>query len=181
MAPYTDVIDVGDSLRAKKGSLAELIKDMHWSIQLEAIRALGKIGEAALPALVATLSSHQDLDFRKEAAQNIIHIKCAEFMISVLEEGNSLEIVKEVYPQVISLGESGTVDVLIEALNAHGELNMAGDFLESKHERLEKAARIWMKRNGHKFAPTGSEKSPQWGEHSKEDCEASPRTEKESL
>jgi HEAT repeat protein len=177
--PYTDVIEVGDSMKARGGSLSELIKDMHWSIQLEALRSLGKIGEEALPALIATMSGHQDLDFRKEAAQNIIDIKCAQFMISLLEEGKSLEIVKEVYPQVISSGESGTVDVLIEALNAHGERHMAGDFLASKNEKLEKAARTWMKQRGYKPVPTGSEESPQWGEQSKEDCEASPRRDEE--
>jgi HEAT repeat protein len=181
MAPYTDVIEVGDSLRAKEGSMAELIKDMHWSIQLEAIRSLGKIGEAALPALVATLSEHQDLDFRKEAAQNIIDIKCAQFMISLLEEENSLEIVKEVYPQVISSGESGTVDVLIQALKAHGERHMAGDFLASRNKKLERAGRTWMKQKGYKPVPPGPEKSPQWGEHSKEDCEAFPRMDEDSF
>lgn len=174
MAPYTDVIEVGDSLRAKKNSLAELIKDMHWSIQLEAIRSLGKIGEEALPALIATLSKHQDLDFRTEAAREIIDIKCAQFMIEVLKRDHLLEVVKEIYAQVIATGEFGTEEVLIEALSAYGGINMARDFLESNNEKLEKAAEIWMKREGYESLPSKPKVGPRWGEDPKEDCQTLP-------
>ncbi len=165
---------MGESLRAKEGSLAGLIKDMHWSIQLEALRSLGKIGKEALPALIDTMARHQDLDFREEAAREIIDIKCAQFMIELLREDERLEVLGGVYPQVISTGESGTEDALIEALNAYGDLNMARDFLESKNEKLERAALDWMRRNGHNTPPKRSGRGPQWGEKSKENCEAAP-------
>lgn len=184
--PYIDVIEVEDSINPKEASPVPLIRSMHWSIQLEAIHSLGKMGEEALPALIATMSRHQDLDFREEAAREIIDVKCAQFMIQVLKEHRPLErehrplerehrlleVVKGVYTQVISTGESGTEDVLIAALDAYGQLNMARDFQESNNEKLERAALAWMRRNGHEALSKASGNSPQWGEKRKEDCQA---------
>jgi HEAT repeat protein len=170
MGPFTDVLDVRESLRAIEHSLAVVIKGMHWSIQLEAIRSLGKIGEEALPSLISTMLNHQDLEFRKEAAEKIMDIKGVQFVIDVLKDDNSLEVIREVHGYVIAVGECDTEDVLIGALNAYGEINMARDFLGSKNLKLEKAAETWMKSKGYKSLSEKPKTGPRWGEDRKDPC-----------
>ncbi|MDP6179237.1 MAG: HEAT repeat domain-containing protein [Desulfatiglandales bacterium] len=170
MGPFTDVLDVRESLRAIEHSLAVVIKGMHWSIQLEAIRSLGKIGEEALPSLISTMLNHQDLEFRKEAAEKIMDIKGVQFVIDVLKDDNSLEVIREVHGYVIAVGECDTEDVLIGALNAYGEINMARDFSGSKNLKLEKAAETWMKSKGYKSLSEKPKTGPRWGEDRKDPC-----------
>lgn len=139
------------------------IRGMQWSIQVEAIRSLGKMGEEGLPSLTCTLLKHPDFDFRSEAAKMIIDIRGTLYMIHLLKDGDSLLFVKTLYEQVISQGESGTEELLIDALEAYGEIHMARDFLGSENEKLFKAAVNWMDSNGYELPAKKPKSGPRWG------------------
>ncbi|MBC8457018.1 MAG: HEAT repeat domain-containing protein [Deltaproteobacteria bacterium] len=139
------------------------IKGMQWSIQVEAIRSLGKMGEEALPPLTCTLLKHPDFDFRTEAAKMIIEIRGTLYMVHLLKYDDSLLFVKTLYEYVISQGEVGTEGLLINALEAYGEIHMARDFLGSENEKLLKGAVNWMDSNGYKLPAKKPKGGPRWG------------------
>ena len=139
------------------------IKGMQWSIQVEAIRSLGKMGDEALPPLTWTLLKHPDFDFRTEAAKMIIEIRGTLYMVHLLKYDDSLLFVKTLYEYVISQGEVGTEELLINALEAYGEIHMARDFLGSENEKLLKGAVNWMDSNGYKLPAKEPKGGPRWG------------------
>jgi len=139
------------------------IKGMHWSIQVEAIRSLGKMGEEGLSPLTCTLLKHPDFDFRTEAAKMIIEIRGTLYMVHLLKDDDSLLFVKTLYEHVISQGEVGTEELLIDALEAYGEIHMARDFLGSENGKLLKAAVNWMDSKGHELPAKEPRGGPRWG------------------
>ncbi len=92
-------------------------------------------------------------------------------MADLWKEDRLLEVSKEIYPQVISMGESVTVDPLIDALNAYGGVIWRKIFWKAKTANY-KATHTWMDLNGHQSRPKGSEKSPHAGEQSKKNCQS---------
>ncbi len=163
MEPLSDVLQLRGRKRTVEHPLAYLVKGMQWSIQIEAIHSLGRMGEVALPHLNSTLLEHQDFEFRKEAAKMIMEIKGVDYTIHLLKSDDQLRVTKGVYDYVISRGESGTEDVLVDALNAYGEIRMARDFIGSENSRLAKAAEVWMDKNGYEQPAKKPESGPKWG------------------
>ena len=139
------------------------IKSMQWSIQMEAIHSLGKMGETALSPLTSTLLKHPDFDFRTEAARMIMDIRGTLYMVHLLKEDEALLFVKTLYEHVISQGEAGTEDLLIDALEAYGELHMARDLLGCENEKLSRAAVKWMDSKGYGLPGKEPKGGPRWG------------------
>ncbi len=145
-------------------SFFDLIKTWDWSMQLEAIHALGKIGGEAMPPLIATLVSHPEFEFRKEAAKVMMEAEGVRFTIGFLKDDSLLRIVKGIYDRMISMGEPGTEQILINALNQYGDIYMAGDFLGSANSQLETAAWAWIRSKGLEGFPREFVSGPRWGE-----------------
>lgn len=172
MRPLADVIDVKDR-EVQAHPLSHLLRGAQWTIQLEAIHSLGKIGEKALEPLVCIFLNHQDLDFRNEAAKMVMDIKGVQYTMGLLKRADRLMAAKSLYVYVISRGESGTEDLLVSALDRFGEIRMALDFVGSKNERLRAAGMEWIRKMGFQSPekpPTGG---PRWGEQRRSSLEAS--------
>ena len=69
------------------------------------------------------------------------------------------------YAYYIRLGRAGSEDVLIRALNKHGDKDMAVDYLNCGNDTLEQAAQDWAANHGYEVYTTpGVAGGPQWGE-----------------
>lgn len=120
---------------------------------------LGEMGdEEAIPALVSAL---KDGVSRAGHALRKLHDNDPEKLVPLLEEEETVAI----YGALISIGESGTEEALIRALNQHGYKRMAEDYLNSGNPDLEEAAEAWAEAHGYSVtrSPAGGG-GPAWGE-----------------
>jgi len=83
-------------------------------------------------------------------------------LISALKAGD-LEIVAGAYSYFIELGEPGTEEILIKALNIYGTKEMALDFFNCGNDKLKNAAEKWAKEHGYQIFTMGSRGGPIWG------------------
>jgi HEAT repeat protein len=162
--PFSDALQINEKSRIMRHPLADLIKDAQWNLQLEAIRSLGRIGEAALPHLNCTLFGDPDFEFRKEAAKMIIGIRGVSYAVHLLGREEQLIMIKSLYDYVISKGESGSEVILVDVLNTYGETKMARDFIGSENPKLARAAEAWMEKNGYGSLLEKPEGGPRWGD-----------------
>jgi hypothetical protein len=133
-----------------------------------AANALAGMGATAVPALTEALKS-KDRDLRFAAADVLVQIHNVEpdsvgALTSDLEDG-SLDSIATNYAYYIRLGQAGTEDVLIDALNKHGDEAMAVDYLNCGNGSLEAAAHQWAAERGHDiYTEEGVYGGHQWGE-----------------
>jgi HEAT repeat protein len=128
--------------------------------------ALGQIKDArAVEPLLAALKD-RDEDVRRAAAGALGEIgdkRAAGVLSAALRSGN-LETVAGAYAYFIRLGEAGSEEPLIAALNEHGDERMAQDFLNCGNSRLGSAAREWVKESECVLTPRPAGASgPVWG------------------
>lgn len=129
---------------------------------------LAGMGDVAAPALLEALQS-KDSATRFAAADVLVEMQRSnpESVVSLMSalEKDNLEFIATNYAFYIRLGQSGTEDTLTQALHAHGDKQMAVDYLNCGNERLETAAKQWAADNGYEVYTTeGSHYGPQWGE-----------------
>lgn len=98
------------------------------------VYVLGEMGdEQAIPGLVSAL---KDGVSGAGHALRKLHDNDPEKLLPLLEEEETVAI----YGALIAIGESGTEEGLIRALNQHGYKAMAEDYLNSGNPNLEDAA-----------------------------------------
>ena len=144
-------------------TLAALMTSSEWACGL-----LAGMGEAAVPALLAALKSDAS-DIRFAAADVLVDMQRSDpesvvSLMSALEEDN-LKFVAQNYAFYIRLGQDGSEDILIRALNKYGDSDMCVDYLNCGNDALDAGARTWAANHGYEVYTTpGSHSGPQWGE-----------------
>jgi HEAT repeat protein len=151
--------------RAVEPLIEALLKDTNWDVIKNAAIALGNIGEPAVEPLFKALEGEGNyVQMRVVMALGYINDPSAvEFLTDALKD-KKLDIIAGAYYFFIRRGEEGTEDILIEALNKHGNVNMAEDYLNCGNGQLEKAARTWATDHGYTITewPIG-DSGKSWG------------------
>jgi HEAT repeat protein len=144
--------------------LVQLLKeDKNCFVRRRAARALKEMKEACDPKVLKN-ATQQDSDccVRRFAAKALAEIKdpsVAEFLDDAMKKKN-LEIVSAAYRYYIKKGETGTEDILIEALQVYDK-KMIFDFAHCGNEKLKQAAYEVAQKRGHKISSDWS--GPKWG------------------
>jgi HEAT repeat protein len=160
--------DAAETVLARIGDAAvepvmALLTSEYWAKDV-----LAGIGAAAVPALTSALNS-DDRDMRFAAADALVQIqnKAPESVGALtadLDEEN-LKAVATNYAYYIRLGKAGSEEILVRALNKHGDKEMALDYLNCGNDTLDEAARKWADDHGYTVYTTpGSAGGPRWGE-----------------
>ena len=87
------------------------------------------------------------MQWRSAAALAKIRDPQAEQALLLSLEQGKLTVVAAAYLFFIRLGDGSSIPVLIQALNEHGDWEMARGFILCGNSQLEDAARDWAKRN----------------------------------
>jgi HEAT repeat protein len=122
---------------------------------------LGELGDKrAIPALVSALEPGVGPWRSAAYALQKIYENDAEKLLPLLKQEETVT----VYIALVDLGESGTEEALITALQDYGYKKMAETYLNCGNERLEEAARAWADAHGYSTMsmPTGGA-GPKWG------------------
>jgi HEAT repeat protein len=140
-----------------------LLTSQYWAADV-----LASIGAPAVPALTLALGS-DDRDVRFAAADALVQIEnTAPESVGALTTDLDKENLKSVatnYAYYIRLGQAGSEQILIRALNKYGDKEMALDYLNCGNSTLDEAARKWAANHGYTVYTTpGSASGPQWGE-----------------
>jgi HEAT repeat protein len=105
--------------------------------------ALVGMGEAAVSALMSALKS-QDPDVKFAAADVLVQMQRSnpESVVSLMSalEKEDLKFIATNYAFYIRLGQTGTEDALIVALNKYGNANMCLDYLNCGNDKLDAGA-----------------------------------------
>ena len=148
---------IGDT-KAIDPLIETLLKDTNRDVIKNAAIALGNIGEPSSDPLFKALESEGDyVQMRVAMALGYINNPSAvEFLTDAIKD-KKLDIIYGAYNFFILRGEEGTEDILIEALNKHGNADMAEDYLNCGNGQLSKAARTWATEHGYTITqwPTG--------------------------
>lgn len=149
--------------RAIEG-LKGAFRDEDWNVRDDACDALEVLGVSTVEPLIAVLGDGDGL-IRKWAAGLLAETKderAVEPMLAALGAGD-LEVVAGAYRFFIGVGEPGTEEVLIRALNQYGTEEMAEAFLNCGNAVLKEAATTWAKEHGYIIVDSGSGNFPRWG------------------
>ena len=114
------------------------------------VGALGEIKDArAVDPLIAALKDELSV-VRNRAAEALgeINSRSAAGVLNAALKDKNLEVVAGAYRFFIRRGEEGTEDVLIAALNEHGDEFKALGFLDCGNPKLEAAAVTWAQKRG---------------------------------
>lgn len=147
--------------------LISALKDSKWMVRVYAAGALGGIGDArAVEPLIAALKDSKSSVriFAAVALGNIGDARAVEPLIAALKDRN-WGVRLRVAEALIRLGQPGSEGALIQALNAHGDLQMAEALLNCGNPMLEAAAGAWGRANGYDVKPLPASESPgvRWG------------------
>src|ERR1035438_1045624 len=117
-------------------------KDPNSRVRETAVDVLGSLrGGQGLEALTAAMKD-PDPNVRYWAATRLASNPSNGVLLAALRD-HDLEVIANVYAFFISRGEPGSEDILIEALDKSGDLNMAQAFLNCGNAKLEQFARSW--------------------------------------
>lgn len=120
------------------------------SDRIAAATTLARFGQPAAAKLTKCLASN-DPEKRFAAAYAIVtmrpHHPAATAVLAEILTKRNLPALIEYYRYFIRIGGPGTEPILIEALNAQSNNAMCLAFLNSGNTKLEKAARLWAKKN----------------------------------
>ena len=151
--------------RAVEPLIEVLLKDTNSDVIKNVAIALGNFGELALEPLFKALETEGDyVQMRVAKALGYINDpRAIKFLTDALND-KKLDIIAGAYNFFIIRGEEGTVDILIEVLNKHGNVDMAEDYLNCGNGQLSKAARTWATEHGYTITqwPTGGS-GQSWG------------------
>lgn len=151
--------------RAVEPLLAGL-KDEDGDVRENAARALGMIGDSAVESLIAAIKD-ADQDVRQNAALALGMIngrRAAGSLLSALK-AKDLAVVAGAYGFFIERGEAGSEDVLIDALNAFGGVEMAQAFMNCGNAALDAAGHKWATEKGYYTIPEIRHFQPgRWGD-----------------
>ena len=134
--------------------MAALMQEKSGKVCGDLGQALGKIGAPAVDPLIAALKG-KDKDKRSRAAMALgtsDDPRAIDALDAALKE-HDLVVVAGAYFFFRKRGGAPNA-VLIEALNAHGSIEMAEYFMNSRDPVLEKAAKEWASKKGYLMIPT---------------------------
>jgi hypothetical protein len=121
------------------------------------------MGVPTLQYLLPIALDHRDSRVRRQAAEVLRDLQVLpEFIQRMIGRYDSATVATR-YRSIISLGLAGSEAALIRALNEHGSVQMAKDFLNCGLDDLEHAAREWAKRNGWAVTAFGGSSNLRWG------------------
>lgn len=137
--------------------LASVLTDDDDNVRKAAAEALAKLPDprAVAPLIAAIRSGHRW--YPAAALANIKDSRAADFLNESLKQGQ-LDIVAAAHSFFIDQGDPATVRALIEALNKHGNSEMAQNYMYCGNPKLEVAAREWASRHDYDglLPPEGS-------------------------
>jgi len=126
-----------------------LSDEKEFVVRFCSVIALGEIGDArAVDCLIDIASHYHPLQREAVSALGQIEDARAEAYLLTLLDGRQLALVSCAHDFYIRLGKPGTESVLIDALNEHGNSDMAEDLGVCGNPLLEKAARQWWLQTG---------------------------------
>lgn len=130
-------------------ALARALGDDDENVQKAAADALGKIGDSrAAEALAASIKSgNRAVQWHSAAALAEIHDSQGDQALDTSLKEGKLTVVAAAYPFFVRKGNAASIPVLIQALNEHGDSQMARGLMFCGNSQLEDAARDWAKRN----------------------------------
>jgi hypothetical protein len=129
---------------------------------------IARIGEPAIDNMVLKMKSESRLErFAAVDAlvkMNAYHPEAIEQFTSALENGG-LNTVARNYPFYIRLGKSGTVDLLLKALDQYFQKEMCLDYLNCGSQILDKGAKKIAEERGFMvYSDEGYYSGPEWGQ-----------------
>ena len=146
-------------------SLSRALDDDYRHVQEAAADSLGKIGDSrAVEALaVAIKSGNRIVQMHSAAAlAGIREPQAEQALVTSLKEGK-LTVVAAAYAFFIRKGDAASIPALIQALNEHGDLEMARGLMFCGNSQLEDAARDWAKRNKEDDMEPSEDQPLVWG------------------
>lgn len=137
----------------KDENLRRNLNDENADVRRAAAEALGQIAMKAM---------------KEGDADRFMNLLGFLFLVWLDDRYRNLEIAAEIvagaYRFFILLGQPGTVSALTGALNKHGTVAMATDFVNSGNYLLEEAARAWARRHGYTVTQSPDVVGgPRWG------------------
>ncbi len=148
--------DLGD--KRAIAPLSEALPD--WNLNGALVSALEKLGwkPASDAEQVYDWIGKQDTSHLKQAWD-----KTSKVLLDDASSGDQRKIENAVY-SFVALGEPKVVDDLVQALDDHGDKDMAETFLNSGNDKLEQAARDWASSNGYQTITLPADSTPMhWG------------------
>lgn len=163
-------LNAANSLAALKDSravqaLSEALNSQYSNVRIAAADALKEIGDsrAVQPLTEAFTWGNATTQWHAAAALAAMHDVAANQTLTKAVKNGNLLVAAAAHSFLIELGDSDTIPALVEALNEHGDLAMAQDFMASGNSRLSDAALDWGKRNGYDDVGTPEGLHPIWG------------------
>ena len=122
------------------------------------------MGKSAVEPLIAALKDGNAFS-RKLAANALVELKDprSEQPLLTALKNKDLDVVTGAYSFFIAVGEPGSEEILINALNKLGNSDMATDFLNCGNNMLAEAATKWAEENGYRIIQGGGGRGPIWG------------------
>ncbi len=143
--------------------LIAALKEDDEYVRRDAIAALVNIGTPAIEPLTAALRD-PDPGIRYYAAEALGKFSDPEAASIAQQVKSQLKDIASDYRNLIAMGQPGSEDLLTDALDRFGTLQMAEDFLNSGNTKLEKAAERWGRAHGYQPQPiSGGSRSVCWG------------------
>ncbi len=128
---------------------------------------LEMMGADAVPALTAGLTGDSRIGCLYSAMTLVYIGQDSPADVQPLTDAmdnKDLQAVAENYLYYLALGESGSEQVMADALAEHGKIQMATDYVNSGNATLEAAGRKWASRHGYYFSKTkGGGPGLRWG------------------
>jgi HEAT repeat protein len=148
--------DLGD--KRAISPLSDALPD--WNLNGALVSALEKLGwkPASDAEQIYDWIGKQDTNHLKQAWG-----KTSKVLLDDVSSGDQRKVENAVY-SFVALGDPKVVDDLVQALDDHGDKDMAETFLNSGNEKLEQAAHDWASSNGYQTITLPADSTPMhWG------------------
>lgn len=125
-------------------------------------KTLGDMGTKAVPRFSFWVFEDPTPEVRSCAMKAL-----AWMQVDVVREvmaTQDLGTITRLYRDILGLALPGTEDILIKALEQHGNAAMAEVFLNCGNETLEQAGRRWAERHGYSIGSWPAGPHPRWGD-----------------
>lgn len=146
-------------------SLIETLKDQDKGIRFQAVTILGKIKDPRITEHLIGMLKDEDETVWKQAVYVLSSSdsETAKLLVNYLNN-KDLSIVAKNYVFFIKQGIQGSEPVLANALNKHGNKDMAIHYLNCGNDQLYNAAKSWAGHHGYRVVNVkGGSAGPRWG------------------
>ena len=132
-------------------AIRPLLKDSDFEVRKNAVNALGDLKDAVSVDEIAAFASDDDDQMKYAvgfALSNINSPRAVEHLLTAAAKRN-LAVVSTGFKVYLRRLTPSLTSTLIQALEEHGDQQMAESFLKTGNGRLAAAARAWAKENGY--------------------------------